>query len=376
MFAPFAAAGAGSTDRIPEAVNSGHMHEAETLVQQILASDPKNAFAWYWRGRLELASGNNAAALNALSRARDLDMLKFRAPGKTNEITRHVCSEMGVPCISADSLFASLSPGGIPGYELFWEHLHPRVRGYYEIAEMFFRAATHLHLLPFDGDPVHSMLPFNTDTLAVCWLDQAYGDLSIRALTSRWPFENLGVEPAVFPSSPARVRDLALQVYAKKMGWAEGCIESAAEFHRMKMFQSSATTYQAMLDEYSEGYYTRYLFGTVLKDSGDVAGAAAQYSASIRLNPQYPYARVDLGLIEINRGNLDAAQAQLTAALELSRQQESPRALQASIYYGLAAVAANKGEYQTALLDLDKSLQLSPSYTPARMLREALERGK
>jgi hypothetical protein len=373
MFSPFAYPAVASMDRIPAAMDSNNLGEAEDLVNKRMASDSANALLWYWRGRLDFAAGKSVAARAALSRARDLDLLKFRAPERINEITRRVCSQMEVPCISADSLFAGLSPGGIPGYNLFWEHLHPKVNGYYEIAELFFREAARRHLVPEVGTPSRTLLPFNTDTLGICWLDLAYGDLSISGLTSRWPFQNLTVVPAVFPSSPAGPREIALEVYKKEMGWSEGLIKSAADFRQLRMFRAAATTYQAMLDEYSEGYYTRYLLGTVLKDSGDVAGAALQYEASIRLNPGYPYARVDLGLIEINRGNLDAAQMQLTKALELSGKQESPKALQASIYYGLGAVAANKGEYQEALLDLDRSLQLSPSYIPARMLRDALQ---
>jgi tetratricopeptide (TPR) repeat protein len=352
------------------------VQEADTLLRNTLDSDSLNAHAWYIRGLVDRASGNDEAAQKALSRARDLDMLKFRAPERTNSITRQVCREMGVPCISADTLFASLSPGGIPGNNLFWEHLHPKAQGYYEIAEMFFREAMIRHLLPLANGSVPTILPFNTDTLAICWLDQAYGDLSIRALTSRWPFENLKVEPAVFPSSPQKVKEIALQVYGKKMGWSEGLIETAAEFHRLGMFRTSATTYQAMMDEYSEGYLTRYLLGTVLKDSGDVEGARGQYAAAIRLNPRYPYPRVDFGLIEINRGDFAAAQEQLSTALELSQQQGAPESLQASAYYGLAAIAANRGEFKAALADLDRSLQLSPTYTPARALKEALERRK
>jgi tetratricopeptide (TPR) repeat protein len=374
MFPPFAYADLPPMHRIPDAALSGHLQEAGSLVQQLMAGDSTNAFLWYWRGRLDLAAGRADAARLALSRARDLDMLKFRAPERINEITRRVCHEMHIPCVSTDTLFDALSPEGIPGFNLFWEHLHPKVHGYYDIAELFFREAARRRLIPHPEEVAQSILPFNTDTLGICWLDLAYGDLSMRGLTSRWPFQDLRVEPLVFPSSPEKIKQIALEVYEKKMGWSEGLLKSAAEFHRLGMYRAAATTYEAMLDEYSEGYYTRYLLGTVLKDSGDVAGAAMQYAASIRLNHEYPYARVDLGLIEINRGNLDAAQAQLTTALELSSKQESPKTLQASIYYGLAAVAANRGEYEAALLDLDRSLQLSPSYTPARMLREALER--
>ena len=373
MFSPFASPRPASLDQLPAATNAGHMDDAERLLQPVMASDSSNAYAWYWRGMLDRAEGKYQAARRALSRARDLDMLKFRAPERVNTITHQICLDMGVPCVSADTLFSSLSPNGIPGFDLFWEHLHPKAQGYYQIAEMFFREAVRSKLIPLASNTNLSMLPFNTDTLAICWLDQAYGDLSMKALTSRWPFEDLKMEPAVLLSSPGPLKDLAFQVYSKKLGWSEGCIQSAAEFQRLNMFRAAATTYQAMLDEYSEGYYTHYLLGMVFKDSGDVAAAAAQYTASIKLNPKYPYARVDLGLIEINRGNFDAAQEQLKAALELSKGQESPRTLQASIYYGLAAIAANKGEYGAALANIDRSLQLSPSYMPAQSLRQALQ---
>ncbi len=372
MFAPFASALPGQLDDVRAAMNSGQTQEAQSLVERLALSNPSNAAVWYWQGQVALAMGDNEAAHAALSRARDLDMLKFRAPEQVNEVTRRVCREMNVPCVSADTLFASLSPKGIPGFDLFWEHLHPKVRGYYEIAEMFFREALRRGLVPDAALP--RPLPFNTDTLAICWLDQAYGDLSIRALTSRWPFENVKVQPVVFLTSSENLKDIALQVYSNRLGWTIGCLRSAAELHRAGMYRAAATTYQAMIDEWSEGYYTRYLYGTVLKDSGDIPGALSQYAASIRLNPQYPYSRVDMGLIEINRGNFGAAERQLKTALDLSRQEDSPEMLQASIYYGLAAIAANKGDFATAVADLDNSLQLVPSYGPAKALKEAINR--
>jgi tetratricopeptide (TPR) repeat protein len=308
-----------------------------------------------------------------LSRARDYDLLKFRAPAKTNVIIRNVCATEGIPLISSDSLFSRLSAGGIAGRELFWEHLHPTVRGYYEIAGLYFQKILDLHLVPgseLSGRPFRP-IPFQTDSLSICWLDLAFGDIAMRNLTKHWPFSNYESRAYVIENADSALQDIAYELYASKIPWSEACLRSAMYFQQHGRFREAATTYEALLEEYPTNYYSHYLLGFVYKEMGEMTNAVRHYTASIRYNPRYPYPRIDLGLLQINEGQIDEAIKNFTAALQLTEGKGYTNEI-ATIDYGLSAAYANKGDFPTARKYIDASLALSPTYRPAQILSDRL----
>src|SRR4029077_20260954 len=72
--------------------------------------------------------------------ARDLDTLRFRADGQINEIIRSVAGAAAprVELIDAEQMFGEASPHGIPGRELFYEHVHMNPHGNYLLARALF----------------------------------------------------------------------------------------------------------------------------------------------------------------------------------------------------------------------------------------------
>jgi tetratricopeptide (TPR) repeat protein len=109
----------------------------------------------------------------------------------------------------------------------------------------------------------------------------------------------------------------------------------------------------------------------LLNHTGRLEGAIREYRLSIRSNPQYPYSRLDLGLVEVNKGEFYEAIEQLTRARELATPQGS-KDLKANILYGLAAAYANTMNFDTALSDLNEALQLVPNYAEAMQLRASI----
>jgi len=335
--------------------------------------DSTNARINYWIGRIYLAMGNPDSARVFLSIARDNDLLKFRAPGRSNLIIRRVCAEEGIPLISSDSLFSTLTANGIPGKELFWEHLHPTAQGYYEIASLYYRQILDLNIIPgsaLSGESFHP-LPFQMDSLSICWLDLAFADIAMRNLTKHWPFENYVSRTFVIEAADSTLQNIAYDLYSSKIPWSEGCLRSAMYFQQHGRLREAATTYEALLEEYPTNYYSHYLVGFLYKEMGEFANAAGHYSASIKYNGQYPYPRIDLGLLEINEGRIDDAIENFTAALRLT-EGKGLSSETATIYYGLSAAFANKGDFVSAKKYVDASLSLSPSYQPAQILRNKL----
>ena len=363
LFPPFISAHADP--RIPPLVAAGRDTAALTLI----GGDTSDASASYWRGRILLAQGETAAAARELRRARDEDLLKFRAPGAINAIIHRVCHEEDVPCMCADSLFAAQSPGGIAGWSLFWEHLHPNARGYDLLARMFAGEMLRRGVSPGGrpGDPA-LLLPFDADSLDLCWPDLAYGEVSVRGLTGRWPFIEFHSPTPLMDSADAFERKIALDLYAKKTGWPDACLAFAAHAESIHRPREALRTYGALAAEYPFEFYPPYRMGGLYRDEGNLTRAAAAYRRSIALNPSYLYARVELGLILNNTGEFAEARMHLMKALDIAGTAPQSALPRAEICYGLAALSANAGDMARARDWITQSIRAFPAYAPARKL--------
>jgi tetratricopeptide (TPR) repeat protein len=335
--------------------------------------DSTNAFVNYWLGQTYRKLGQPEVARRLLVLARDNDLLKFRAPTAINIIIRTLCETNDVKFFSSDSLFAALSPDGIAGRNLFWEHLHPNAQGYYEIAKLFVQTIVTSNIIPTQHQEhiTTPLLPWNTDSLRICWLDLAYGDIAMKNLTANWPFSNYPVPSAVMQSADDQLRQIALDTYMSKISWSEGCYKSAFYLQRSGNTRAAQTTFEALLEDYPYSYYAHYLLGVLHKETNSLEAAVIHYKRSIALNPDYLYSRIDLGLLEINKGMLVEATHELQTALKLTEGKTMPLE-QASIYYGLSAVSANHGEITKALEYIDQSLHFNPTYHAAQILRSNL----
>jgi tetratricopeptide (TPR) repeat protein len=365
MFPPFLSR--TRHDEIPPLIVSGKAGEALRRLVSLRSSDTADAFTDYWLGRAYLELGNSAEAARFLRRARDEDLLKFRAPARTDSIIHSVCRREGIPCLAVDSLFSAFSPAGITGQTLFWEHLHPNVRGYDMISREFVEEMLRLHVVPA-GARSSTLLPFDVDSLSLPWLDLAYGEISVRALTGRWPFKDFSSPSPLLDSADAKEKKMVTDLYLKKTGWTDGCLQFASYEEQSGRPRSALRTYGALIEEYPFEFYPRYRRAALLRDAGDIPRAVAEYRRAIALNQAHVYALTDLGLILNNTGEFDEARTHLTKALELTEGKDLPL-LRAQICYGLAAISANTGDIPKALENVDASLRLSPSYAPARLLR-------
>jgi tetratricopeptide (TPR) repeat protein len=374
-FPPFAYPAEQGFERLQGLIENGRLAEAEQRVQSEYAHDTSNAFITYWRGRIAFAKGDIQAGARLLRLAKDQDLLKFRAPERINEIIREVCREKSVTVVHADSLFASLTCGGINGDSLFWGHLHPVARGYYGIASLFVRALAgepefHLEVSP---ETVPQLLPFQADSLAIPWLDEAYADLVVRGLTSRWPFDHYAAKSFVLQNADKSLVDIAVHVYMKKAGWTEGCYRTAEAFERTGDLRKAKTTYAAVLDDNPEEYYAAYKLGILEKVDGNIPGALHRFRQSIIINPGYEYPRLELALLRINGGEFDEAISQLLKADSLAAGR-SNTSIRATIHYGLSAAYANKQDFRRAMRYIEQSLTEKPSYEEAIALRGQIEK--
>jgi len=89
------------------------------------------------QGQCALALGKRTEAQEHFAAARDLDALRFRCDGRLNELVRRAGAARQAERIrlaDAAQALAARSPDGIPGNDLFYEHVHLTFKGNFVLA--------------------------------------------------------------------------------------------------------------------------------------------------------------------------------------------------------------------------------------------------
>ncbi|MCL5280110.1 MAG: tetratricopeptide repeat protein [Planctomycetes bacterium] len=100
--------------------------------------DDRYADLQFRLGRCYWEAGDHEKARDRFLLARDLDALRFRPDRHMNEIIRDVASAAGdqrVGLVDVEEVFRADSPSGVPGRELFHEHVHMNFHGDYLLAK-------------------------------------------------------------------------------------------------------------------------------------------------------------------------------------------------------------------------------------------------
>ncbi|MDY0149041.1 MAG: hypothetical protein RBT03_03025 [Kiritimatiellia bacterium] len=108
--------------------------EATRLYAHAIQLNPDHAEALFRAARLALDDNRSAEAAALFSRARDADALRLRADSKLNALIRECADGRSASLLDAEALFAIRSPQGIPGRELFLDHIHLTFSGNYLLA--------------------------------------------------------------------------------------------------------------------------------------------------------------------------------------------------------------------------------------------------
>jgi tetratricopeptide (TPR) repeat protein len=128
-----------------KAQENGDFRQAAASFDQAGRIDDSFAELRYRRGQCVVALNDVAAAQKELVAARDLDALRFRCDSRLNDIIRQQAGG-DVALADGERALAEAGSGGIPGADMFYEHVHLTFEGNYflarAIAEKVERALT------------------------------------------------------------------------------------------------------------------------------------------------------------------------------------------------------------------------------------------
>ncbi len=323
-----------------EVYKAGARHEenkeyaaAIRLYEQASRIDDQFADLSFCLGRCNSALGKTSEAKDHFARARDLDTLRFRTDTTLNRTIREVVAgrnDHRVRLVDAERTFERSSPGGIPGEELFLEHVHMNFKGNCLLARTVFECLAEL---------APPQLGEGRDDKAGTLSDEQCAE---RLGYTEWNELNIVKQIA---SIVTEGKPFTMQFDSTERG--KRWMARAAALH--ERFESGGVkkalaVYQEAVQDAPEDPMLRVALGELLLTLGPAMAGAAEEQfvealSRVRHDPTNHYR---LGELRRMAGRLDEAEGHFRAALRLD-----PDYMRAN--FGLAEVCAARGEQDQAI---------------------------
>ncbi|MGQ0723082.1 MAG: tetratricopeptide repeat protein [Candidatus Eiseniibacteriota bacterium] len=384
-------------------------------------ADPSRRAEVRWReGERLLATGDSSGARRELLAALDLDLLRFRADSGVQRALREVADRRrgrGVVLADATARLDAASPAGIPGAELFDDHVHPNLAGNWVIARALVEALLAALPAPADGDRGLGRIP----EAEACASRIGYASWkrletvrTMRARRERPPFaqaadadawraridaEEAALEPL---SAPHHLRKALAEVRAMRaehpddwrladdeadlllrLGDAAGAARErealaarfghSAEAHfrlgevlvRANRRDEALESYRRAIALDQNHFLARNRLGEELVEDGRAEEALPEFRAAVRAHPRFAVAWKNLGDAQLRIGRAAEAAASLGEAVRVNPDL-------ASAHKKLGDALAELGRTDEAEAAYLSALRLNPGYEAAAEKLEEL----
>ncbi|MFD2934264.1 hypothetical protein [Spirosoma flavum] len=172
--------------------------------------------------------GNFRQAKKDYVRAKELDLLRFRAPEAMNQVIRELATRYpGVTVVDAKAHFEQHSPQGILGKETLLEHVHPNLLGYGLLSDAFYEALKTRRLINPDSKNELSFAQLRQQ-MPITVVDSLKGAYEMMILKEGWPF-NEPMPPE--EKRPKTVEEqLAGALVVKQLSWRDAMNQLATYY--------------------------------------------------------------------------------------------------------------------------------------------------
>ena len=281
-------------------LNSGDSGQALAAISEALEIDSGMAHGHFLHGRVLLKMNRTKEAHAAFTRAIDKDICPLRILPAMQQAVRRAASAAGIPCVNFDKLVEQNAEDGIPGNDLFLDHVHPTIRGNRLLALSI----------------IQSLTEENWIRVAGTWNDDA-----VQTLTEE-------LEESVDDSQ----HGIALRNLSKVLGWARKAME--ARRLALQAVQLAPTDPE-----------TQFQAGIVSEAAGDIELAEEYYRRAGELDVDFHAVRLNLGVVLGKLNRLDEAAEQFQAGLRV--QPDSAELLaNLAMVYGLQKDFSQAEKYQ------------------------------
>ena len=312
-----------------QAQAGGDLRQAATDYDQAEKMDESHAELRFRRGECALALNDLGVAQKEFAAARDLDALRFRCDSRLNDIIRRQAGD-GVALADGERALAEASPGGVPGAEFFYEHVHLNFQGNYVLARTIAEKVEQALQLPEsapwpDLDQCAQRLGHTPRDNQLAWSEiagrltdvpftfQANHDEQMRRLTEA----ARALPPASSATALGAAQSAAETALARWPG--DGLLwEQLGEIKQAEGdYAGAVTAAQHAVDQVPSSAECWLLCGILLAQEEKYAEAVAAFKRLLALDPQAVWARNNLALCLDKLGRRDEAIGALKRALEL-----------------------------------------------------------
>ncbi len=363
-----------------EMERAGRAAAAAARYAEALGINDRHAEAHFRLARSLEAERRSAEAKAHYARSRDLDALRFRADSRINAIIREVAGgggagsrtpapgspavappvsgeRPGVALVDAERAFeeSPLSPGGVPGEALLFDHVHFTFEGSYLLARTVL-------------DGVEALLPAEmraSATGGVPSLEEAAEALTLTEW-NRARFDSQALRIVERPPFTAQAD------HEERIArWRRRERESSAAGASAEAMEASVRAHRAALARSPEDLLLRESFARLLRSAGDGESSAAQWRDLLERLPGTVAWIEEFGHVLLSAGRHAEAQAAYREALRIW----PGRAL---THGNLALALEQEGRIEEALSEYREATRLDPSLVAPRLnLAQALaEQGR
>ncbi len=314
-----------------------------------LKIDDKFADLHFRLGRLYLAMGRIEEARKHYSLARDHDAMAGRADSRINECIRQTASSMGsqdVELVDAAGQMArsDLCDNGIPGANLFYEHVHMKFAGNYELARAMLpsvaRAVARRRPDQREIKTAAVSMQQCADALGLSKFRLAGMLASIVKLTSRPPFTGQIDHRQRQRKAARELADLrasiteadlkhAVDVDRKAIAaWPDDWLlhMNIAELHgRMRNYRDAVDHLRTVLEIFPSHSEARLGLAHALANAGENDEAMKAYQKVLLASPDDAAAHLGLGVVLAKAGKFDRAIHHINESLRIKPDNESAR---------------------------------------------------
>ena len=317
----------------------------------------------------KLNSGNQKEAIQLFRKAKDLDALRFRAPGEINSFIINEARKYNYPVVQVDSAFNAVSPDGIVGNNLMTDHLHPTINGYKLLGKLFFRTMEKFNLLPKVKplqipESVQDSLTFRNYHFSK--LDSTIGNFRIASLKNDWPFIKAGEKKPVkqIISLKNYIDTLAIQVVEGNLDWEKAHMDLSLWYLHHKRYKDFSDEVLVLSDQFP---FIREYSDFAAKELLNLKqfDIALIHLSTIYKNYPDAFSAKWIGIINLSHNKTDEAIKYLESSLNYYGR--DPQVL-----YNLAGAYTYKKQYEKALNAINSCLLYNPGYRPALEMKSQI----
>ncbi|MBC8471048.1 MAG: tetratricopeptide repeat protein [Planctomycetes bacterium] len=282
-------------------------------------------------------------------RARELDTLRFRADSRINNIIRETANGRVAECIyltDTTEVFEKNSPNAIPGWELFYEHVHLNFKGNYFLAKAVFEQLEKIlpqqlaQLRQADNQQILTEGQCVQRLAYTGWDRYQIADKVLKDFIKKPPFTNQLYQQE-------RIRQMEQNIEALKIYLAPEALEN------------SALQYRQAIQKSPSDWRLHWKYGKLLTEGfKDYQAAAEQFRLVRQFLPHSYIVYTALGAASRGLGDIDEVVAQYQEAIRVK-----PTCIDA--HYYLAWAYNKQGRIDESIEYYYKTQRLQPTHVPA-----------